>query len=85
MKGLGSQGEDVRRSLNPLEEGRVLRFECNEKREWLEKGAGEGAAHSHPLRPWYSFRLPDMTKGAMSPAVSKCAPIHIMPVLMMLL
>lgn len=44
MKGLGSQGEDVRRSLNPLEEGRVLRFECNEKGVVGERGWGGGSS-----------------------------------------
>lgn len=55
------------------------------RREWLEKEAGEGTAHSHLLRPWQNRRLPNMTKDAMSSVISKRAPVHTIPVLMMLL
>ena len=81
MKGLGSQG-DVRRSLNPLEEGRVLSFKCSEKGVVGERGWG--ADSSFPsFEAVVKFQVAKHVQGCN--VSSKCAPIHIIPVLMMLL
>lgn len=56
MKGLGSQGEDVRRSLNPIEEGRDLRFECNEKGVVGERGWGGGSSFP-PFEAMVQFQV----------------------------
>ena len=81
MKGLGSQG-DVRRSLNPLEEGRVLWFECSEKRVVGERGWG-GDSSFLSFEAMVKFQVAKHDQGC--DVSSKCAPIHIIPVLMMLL
>lgn len=81
MKGLGSQG-DIRRSLNPLEEGRVLWFECSEKGGVGERGWG-GDSSFPSFEAMVKFQVAKHDQGCA--VSSKCAPIHIIPVLMMLL